>query len=139
MASVTEIRDAIKTTIGAAITSLHIYDTVPDSPELPALIVQPTLSDFHVAMGRGTDRWEFDLIVLVSWGDSDLAQDQLDGYITGAGASSIRQAVFNARTLGLTAVDATIAGLSEYGIKTAAAIDHVGAVLRLVVHTSGTS
>lgn len=139
MASVTEIRDAIKTTIGAAIPTLHGYDTVPDSPELPALIVQPAGSNFHVAMGRGTDRWDFDLLVLVSWGDSGLAQDQLDGFITGAGASSIRQAVFNARTLGLTGTDATVAGLSEYGIKTAAAIDHVGAVLRLTVLTSGTS
>lgn len=139
MATLTAIRDAIKTTVGAAITTLHIYDTVPESPELPALVIQPVGSDFNRAFGRGLDGWEFDLVVLVSWGDSDLGQDQLDAFVNGSGSSSIRQAVFNASTLGLANTTANVSGMTEYGIRTAAGIDHIGAVLRLVVHSSGTA
>lgn len=139
MASLKQIRDAIKTTVESAVPAMHGYDTVPESPNLPAFVVQPIDSDFHITMARGTDTWNFDLVVLVSWGDSDLAQDELDGYISGAGAASIRQAVFNARTLGLAGTDATVSGVTEYGVKTAAAVEHLGAVLRLTVHTSGTA
>lgn len=139
MASLKAIRDAIKETVESAIPSITCYDTVPESPNLPAVIVQPAVGDFNVAFGRGTDRWEFDLIVLVSWGESDVAQDELDGYISGAGETSIRQAIFNARKLGLTDTDASVSAMSEYGGKTAAAMDHLGAVLRLVVVTSGTA
>lgn len=139
MATLKAIRDAVKTTLEAAITTLHAYDTVPDSPNLPAVVVKPVESDFYKAMGRGTDEWQFDLEVLVSTADLDLGQDTLDDLVTGAGSNSIRQAIFNARTLGLSGTDASVAGMTEYGITTAADIPHIGAVLRLVVLTSGTA
>jgi hypothetical protein len=139
MATLKDIRDAIKTTLEAAITSLTVYDTVPDTVNLPAVVVKPVLSNFHLAMGRGSDQWEFDLEVLVSTADLDLGQDALDGFVTGAGSDSIRQAVFNARTLGLSGTDASVSGLTEYGMQTAADIPHIAAVLRLVVVTSGTA
>lgn len=140
MSSLKDIRDAVKTTIETNITSLRAYDTVPEAVELPAVVLQPTGSDFDQAMGRGTDRWDFDLIVLVSWGDSDLAQDQLDVYVSGAGTDSIRQTIFQNKTLGLSDVDAHVAGLNEYGVQyQAASIDHLGATLQLIVYTKGTT
>lgn len=139
MATLKAIRDAVKTTLDAAIATLHVYDTVPDVVNLPAVVVKPVLSDFHKAMGRGVDQWEFDLEVLVSTADLDLGQDALDEFVNGSGSNSIRQAIFNARTLGLSGTDASVAGMTEYGITTAADIPHIGAVLRLVVVTSGTA
>lgn len=140
MASLSAIRDAIKTTITANITGLEVYDTVPDVAIVPAVVVWPNEADFDVAMGRGTDSYEFDLFVLCQRAVADEGQDALDDYVTGAGASSIRQAMFNNRTLGLTNVDAHVSGMSRYGGQfDTAQIPHIGAVLRLIVHTIGTA
>jgi hypothetical protein len=141
MSSLSAIRDAIKATVGAAIDALTVYDTVPGSPNLPAVVVIPAAdaADFQVAMGRGVDQWNFDLIVLCSYAEAELGQDALDSYVTGAGDSSIREAVFSAKTLGLTDCNAYVESVRDYGARfPAAGIDHVGAVLRLVVLTSGT-
>jgi len=141
MSSLAQIRDAIKATVGASIPSLFAYDTVPGSPNLPAVVVMPAedAADFQVAMGRGLDTWTFDLFVLCSYAEAGLGQDALDSYITCAGDSSIREAIFNAKTLGLADCSAHVASVRHYGSRFAAAsIDHVGAVLRLVVLTSGT-
>jgi hypothetical protein len=141
MSSLSVIRDAIKSTVGTAIDALSVYDTVPESPNLPALVVMPAedAADFQTAMGRGLDTWNFDLFVLCSYAEAELGQDALDSYVTGAGATSIREAIFNAKALGLTDCSAHVASVRNYGARFAAAgIDHVGAVLRLVVLTSGT-
>ena len=140
MSSLSAIRLAIKDVIEAGIETLRAYDTVPEAIELPAVVVEPATSDFQVSMGRGTDQWIFKIIVLVSWSDSEIAQNALDEYVSGAGASSIRQVIFNTRTLGLPGTDAHISGMSEYGSgHPAAGVDHVAAVLDMVVYTTGTA
>lgn len=140
MASLAAIRDAVKTTITANVSGVEVYDTVSDVAITPAVVVYPAEADFNVVMGRGTDTWEFDLYVLCQRAVADEGQDALDAYVTGAGSSSIRQVVFNNRTLGLTGIDAHVSGMSEYGgFFESAQIPHVGAKLRLVVLTPGTS
>lgn len=140
MAGVKAIRDAIKTTVGAAVATLHVYDTVPEVVNLPALVVMPAKSDF-VSMGRGVDSHTFQLYLLAASGrDTDLAQDELDDFVTSFGSSSIRQAVWNTRTLGLANTDAHVSGMSQYGGRfETAQVEHVGAVLDLIVHTTGTA
>lgn len=141
MASLEAIRDAIKTTIEANVTTLHCYDTVPDAANvLPAVVVIPYSTDFEVAMGRGTDSYEIDLLILVSTSDMDIQQDSLDAYVSGSGTSSIRQAIFNNKTLGLTSTNAHVSEMLEYGMRfDAAGYPHIGARLRMKVHTSGTA
>lgn len=139
MASLTSIRGGIKATLDGNIASLHAYDKVPERPNLPAVVPVPVEADFDVAMGRGTDTWFFDLFVLTSHADAELGQDSLDSFVTGAGATSIRQVIFQNKTLGLSNVDAHVSGMRNYGATfEAVGVDHVGAVLRLVVHTKGT-
>lgn len=139
MASLSAIRDGIKTTIGG-IADLEVYDTVPDVTVVPAVVVWPAEADFQIVMGRGTDRYEFDLYVLTQRAVADEGQNDLDSYITGAGASSIRQVIWNSRTLGLVdGTDAHVSGMSRYGGSFEnAQVPHVGAVLRLGVLTPGT-
>lgn len=139
MAGLAAIRDAIKTTIEAGIASVHVYDTVPDaSAVLPAVVVIPTNANFNVTFGRGTDTWEFDLLVLVSYNDPDIAQDQLDELVTGAGSKSIRQAIFANKTLGLANTDAHIPSMDDYGSRfEEAGIAHIGARLHMTVLTRG--
>jgi hypothetical protein len=139
VASLAQIRTALRDTVVAAIPALTGYDTIPGSPNLPAFAVIPVEADFTVAMGRGVDTWQLDVFVLVSSSDEGLGQTQLDLFVSGAGSSSVRQAVFAARGLGLTDTDAHIAAMTGYNLAfSAAQVDHIGATLRAVVHTSGT-
>lgn len=139
MASLSAIRTALKETIEAAVTDLHGYANMPESVNLPAVVVLPTGADFDVAMGRGTDTYTFNVLVLVSRRDDTLAQFDLDDYVTGAGDKSIRQAIFDARSLGLTDTDAHVTGMSSYGAGfEVGGVVHVGAVLACQVHTKGT-
>lgn len=101
--------------------------------------MDPVTADFLVAMGRGTDTWELDLHVLVSDADQQLGQVNLDELVSGAGTRSVRAAVFSTKTLGLSNTDAHVAAMTAYGVRfEAPEIDHIGATLRLVVHTRGT-
>jgi hypothetical protein len=139
MAGLGVIRDAIKDVIETNIEGLRCYAFVPESIELPAVVITPTGARFDTAFGRGTDTWSFDLNVLVSWNDSNVAQDQLDVLVTGAGERSLREVMFNNRQLGRNDCDAHVAEVIQYGTGFSfASINHIGAVLRLVVHTSGT-
>lgn len=139
MASLEAIRGAIKVTIEAGIPTLTCYATVAGATNLPAVVPVPSDADFEVAMGRGLDTWEFDLYVLIGLSESGIAQDSLDSYVTGAGEKSIRQCVFANRALGLTdGTSAHVSRMSNYnGHFESAGMPHVGAVLRLIVHTPG--
>lgn len=139
MASLAQVRTGLKTTI-ASPTGLIGYNQVPEVANLPAFVVVPREIDFAVAMGRGVDVYEFDVIVLVSRRDDGLAQTDLDAYVTGAGSSSIRQAVWNGRTLGLADTDAHVYRMESYGAQwDIGEINHVGAALKVRVTTPGTA
>jgi len=138
MSSLSAIRDAIKTTLDA-LPEGNAYDFVPDNPTLPAVCAYPSPADFFGAFGRGLDTWEFEILVLTARGSDRAGQDKLDQFITGAGSLSIRQAIFNNRTLGFADTDAQVSGVLEYRPTVVAGVDVYAARLRLVVQTSGTS
>lgn len=135
-----DLRAAIKATIETAIPELTVYPTVPDRVILPCVIAMPVTADFPFVMATPDDEWALDLYVLVSRGDVGLGQDQLDGFISSAGPSSLREAVGRFPTLGIEDgnVRARITGMSNYGGQLeAAGIEHIGATLRLVVTIRG--
>jgi len=140
MASLTAIRSGIKDTVEAAIPDIQGYNTVPEVANLPAFVVVPGPADFAVAMGRGVDTYEFDVIVLVSPRDHELGQYDLDEYLTGAGTKSVRQAIWNAKTLGLADTEAFVYASRNYGAQFAIGdLPHIGAVLKVRVTTPGTA
>lgn len=141
MASIEVIRDAIADTINDNVQGLRAYDTVADIVNPPAMLVLPIESEFALAFGRGSDTHNFDLFVMVSRTVPRVGQNSLDAFVTGAGAQSIRQAIFQHRDLGLAdGTEAFIRGMSRYGGSFPnAGIDHIGAALRLVVTTPGTT
>lgn len=138
MASLTAIRAAVKETLVSSIDGLMVYDTAPGGVVGPAVVVVPVEADFVVAFGRGADTIELDLIVFAPASDLAVGQATLDELVTGAGPRSIRQAVFNNRTLGLAGVDAHVARMSDYGMSDPGLVDALAARLRLIVHTTGT-
>jgi|TARA_R110000824_G_C14836670_1_gene638510 hypothetical protein len=140
MATLSQIRDGLKTTV-SNISGLRCYDTVPDNAiNFPVAIFLPTSIEFDLAMQRGTDLYTFDLLVAVQRADSRTAQDKLDAYITGSGSSSVRQVIYNNKSLGLADTDARVVNVSNYAADVNLnGIDGVGANLEIQVYTKGSS
>ena len=140
MASFSTIRTAIKTTVGDNISGIRVYDTIDDMINVPAAVLLPTSINFTEAMARGTDRYEFDLLVVVSRTDSRSGQNQLDGFINGSGSSSIRQVIFQNSDLGQSDTSAVVTTMSDYGATYAVnGVECIGARLGLTVYTKGSS
>lgn len=139
MSSLIELRTALSSTIEAGVsTELFSYDHVPDVAQLPAIVVLPDKSDFTGAMQRGMDTYTFKVFVLVARTDSETNQEQLDAFLTGGGADSIRQVIYNTPTLGLDDTDAFAQGINGYGGEfELARVPHTGAILEVVVRTDG--
>jgi hypothetical protein len=140
MPTLTEIRTAIDNTVQHAIPGLRGFNEVTDVTQLPAMVVMPArdTADFTGAMGRGLDIWRFDLYLLVQRGESTVAQAALDKYVSGSGDRSLRQVFYENPSLGLDDTDAMCEGVREYGGKfQTARIEHIGAIVRLTVRTSG--
>lgn len=147
MASLAEIRAALRTTLKNAIDGLNVYGEVPDVTQVPAVVIMPSAPstsamacDFNGAFGRGLDTWHLDLYVLVARTESTLTQRALDQYVTGTGPKSIRRIIYESPDLGLSdGTDAHAEGILMYGGEfQTAKIPHVGAVVRLTVRTSST-
>jgi hypothetical protein len=139
MAALSAIRTAIKTTIEGNIAGLKVLPKVIENPPLPCVVCQLETGEF-ITFGRGFRLWPFTLDVIVPCADLEVAQTALDAYVDGFGAQSIEQVVFNNPTLGLTNVNATIAGMLDYGfVFQAVTVEHLGARLSLGVRSPGTS
>ena len=140
MATLSQIRDGLKTTV-SNVSGLRCYDNVPDMGlNFPAAFIVPTDIQFDLAMQRGTDLYTFDVLIAVQRADSRTAQDKLDAFITGSGSSSIRQVIFNNRTLGLSDTDARVVNVSNYAADVNLnGIDGVGANMTIEVYTKGSS
>jgi len=141
MPTLGEIRRAIDNTVQTSIPGLRGFNDVADVVQVPAMVVMPArdTADFSGAFGRGMDTWNFDLYVLVARTEASVAQGALDQYISGSGARSLRRVFYENPDLGLAGVDdAHCSGVREYGGKfQTARIEHVGAIVRLTVRTSG--
>lgn len=145
MASLTEIRAALKATLKANIDGLYVYSEVSDVAQMPAAVAMPApqsasgmTCDFDGAFGRGLDTWHIDLFILVARTDAALAQKVLDQFVTGAGPKSIRRVIYENPDLGLAdGTDCHATGVRDYGgFFETANIQQVGAVVRLIVRTS---
>lgn len=129
-----EIRKAITDTIEAGIqTEIYVYPKVPDVVQCPAVVVSPTGADYVVNMGLDS-KYEFDLFILVTHSNAEVAQDQLDGFVDGAGPDSMRRALYQTPALGLSNIDAMCYAMTKYGGSfVAAQVQHIGAVLKVRV------
>jgi len=141
MATLSEITDAIKTTLNDNISGLRVYDTVPDMGlNFPAAFIVPTNIEFDTAMQRGTDLYTFDILVACQRTDSRTGQDKLATFITGQGSTSIRQAIFNNSTLGLSDTTSRCLAVSNISADVNVnGIDAVGANVEMQVYTKGTT
>lgn len=143
MSYLKQIRTAIKTTIESGIPGLKCYDKIPENAlVLPAVVVQPVNTDFTKAMGRGVDQTDFMLLVLVAYNNLEVAQDNLDPFVESTGPQSIRECIWNNRSLGIN-VDAHIHRMFDYGMRfegdyMGRGHEQLGARLAMTVYHRGT-
>ena len=137
MATLSQIADAIKTTLNDNITGLRVYDTVPDlGLNFPVAFIVPTNIDFDTSMQRGTDLYTFDILVACQRTDSRSGQDKLATFITGQGGTSIRQAIFNNSTLGLADTSSRCVSVTNISADVSVnGIDAIGANVEIQVYT----
>lgn len=139
MATLAQIRDGIKTVLQATIPALTVYPRVESVVRPPAVVVWPGDTSYLHVMNRAHMEWSLDLYVLASKADDRAGQYDLDELIDIGGANSIPAALYG-EDLELPNTQVHVTGMSGYGGQfDAAAIDHIGAVLRLTVHTPGAS
>jgi hypothetical protein len=145
MASLPLLRQALYDVL-STIDDLSVYTFTPETnPNYPALLIQPATATFTTPLARngGQDVYEFDLVVLVSGADLQVAQEALDEYLVLSGPSSIRQLINENPKLGLVGdlsrTTARIERMESYGITQSRdpEVRDFGATLRLIVRTTG--
>lgn len=139
MASVTALRNAMAARL-ATIDGLHAYARVPKEVNVPAAVVLPqpgAAIEFDATMGRGSDDFVFLVTVVITDVIDDLGQAQLDPYLDGSGAQSVKQVLEADNSLGGTAHHVHVAGVVDYGEITYAGRPYVGAEFLVRVTASG--
>jgi hypothetical protein len=146
MASLEQVREALAGYLEGLWPDVGIYADVPSVVETPGIVLMPVRIDYGTAMGQGVDDdLLLDLYILCSGTATELSQDSLDSYVSGAGSRSLREAVFKSYapagglpvTFGLPRVTARVLSMESYGVRfQAAGLPHLGAVLRLTITTS---
>jgi len=96
--TVSTVRDNMKTQL-SSISGLRIYDTVPDSINVPAAVVGMLDFNFDTSMNRGFDTATLDVILITGRMSERSAQNSLDGYLSGSGSGSIKTVLENNKTL----------------------------------------
>lgn len=139
MTALSKIRLALADTIENGVQNeINMYQNIPDIFQFPACIIRPEGCDYAGAFSRGDDVWKFDLFLIVGRVDTANAAELLDEFVSGSGESSIRAAIENNYSLGLEDTSAFVRAIKGYGggFETAKT-RHIGAVIKVEIHTDG--
>jgi len=79
---------------------MRVYDLIPSVPVAPAAVVGQLDFTFDLNNARGLDQANLDVIVLVQRFTERTGQNDLDKYLAGSGAYSIKAAIESDLTLG---------------------------------------
>jgi hypothetical protein len=114
MASVTELRTGLANNL-ATIQGLRTTATVPDNINPPIAVVMPNTITYDTSFARsGGDEYEFIVMLIVGRVDERTAQNRLDAYCSGSGASSVKAAIEKDKTLGGKSFDCRVVSLRNY-------------------------
>lgn len=135
MATVTQIRDGLAANL-ATISGLRTSATVPDNPNPPIAIVEPTSVNYDTTFGRGLDEYLFKITVIAGRADERSGQNKLDGYCNPSGSLSVKTAVESDKTLGGVVQNLRVSGLSTYGSITIAETPYLAAEFAVTVYSN---
>lgn len=100
----------------ATITGLRTFPFYAEKVSPPAAVVNPPWTyEYDVAMGRGSDRLTIPITVILSRTDIRTATRQLNQYISGSGAMSVKAAVESYEYTSCDSVRVTAVDRIAYG------------------------
>jgi len=99
----------------ATIAGLRVYTVLTDNPQFPAALISLDRVEFDSTMARGCDSIEFTVTLVVARADDRSAQNKLETYLAGTGATSVKTAVESDVTLGGSAFDARVTAAEQIG------------------------
>jgi hypothetical protein len=135
MATVSQIRDGLAANL-ATISGLRTSATVPDNPNPPIAIVEPTSVNYDTTFGRGLDEYLFKITIIAGRADERSGQNKLDGYCNPSGSLSVKTAVESDKTLGGVVQNLRVSGLSTYGSITIAETPYLAAEFAVTVYSN---
>jgi hypothetical protein len=111
--TISQLRSGLATRL-ATISGLRTSAYVPPDPMPPVAIVIPTGITFDSTFARGSDEYEFTILVLVGAVDDRTSQDRMDAYCDPSGTASIKAAVEGDKTLGGYAFTCRVREMRNY-------------------------
>jgi hypothetical protein len=136
MASISELRAGLAANL-ATISGLRTAATVPDQINPPIAVVMPGSITYDISFARmGGDEYEFTVMVIVGRVDERSAQNKLDAYCSGSGASSIKAAIESDKTLGGKAFTSRCTSLRNYNQVTVGDVTYLAAEFTVQVFSA---
>ena len=128
MASLVEIRDALKVRLQTIDADLQVYDVVPGQINVPCAIIGVIEGVvYDAAMARGADVWFIPIRIHVQLGDYKQAQDDLDAYLDSKAGKSVKLAIEGDQSLGGIASTLQVKEVRDYGEYTYGNTTYLGA------------
>jgi hypothetical protein len=132
MAAMSEIRTALAEKIGS-INGLRTAATVPDQVNPPIAVIIPERVTYDEAYARGLVVYTFIVQVVVGKVSERSAQNRLDGFVNSTGATSIKTAVENDKTLGGVVFDSRVTEMTTYTVVQIGDIAYLSCEFRVTV------
>jgi len=131
--TITDIRTALASQLGT-IRGLRVEASVPDQPKPPTAVILPQGIRFDVAMGRGTDEYDFSIIVIVGRVSDRTSQSMLDSFCNSTGVQSVKACVVSDPTLGGVVQSARVTDMQNYGALTVGDTEYLSAQFAVTVY-----
>lgn len=114
MTSMSTLRTGLANRL-ATISGLRSSATIPDNPQPPIAVVMPSRITYDQAFGRGSDEYEFTVLVIVGRVVDRTSQTNLDAYCASSGSASVKAAIEGDTTLGGVAEDCQVTAMTSQG------------------------
>ena len=134
MATIAQIRTGIAANL-ATISGLRTTDTVPDNPQPPVAVIMPSSIQYDLSFQRGLDLHNFVVMIVVGRASERQAQQTLDLFCAGTGASSVKAAIESNRTLTGLVQDLRVTSMRNYGSTVIGETTYLAVEFDLVVYT----
>jgi hypothetical protein len=114
MTALTDLRTGLANRL-TTITGLRSSAYIPDNPQPPVAVVMPGRITYDTAFGRGSDEYQFTIMLIVGCVADRASQTTLDGYCESSGSRSVKAAIEGDRTLGGKALDCRVTEMTNQG------------------------
>jgi hypothetical protein len=114
MTALTDLRTGLAARL-ATINGLRSSAYIPDNPTPPVAVVMPGRITYDTAFGRGSDEYQFTIMLIVGRVADRASQTTLDGYCESSGNRSVKAAIEGDRSLGGKALDCRVTEMTNQG------------------------